>query len=157
MPLLEHDQSAVEAEECIEQSHETGIRLQDLRSMSLTVISSVVMFAGLGYTAYLSAQMPVTVPNAAVSLGLIALLTYISLTVADYTLCMLTENHECRACKREKARWTPGEDHRTPYERLTDWIADSLSKLTDPNPDRADWNPPSVAARRGDDEEVSDK
>jgi hypothetical protein len=153
MPLLEHDQSAAEVERCFEQSYETSARLEDLWEMSATVFSAVVLFAGLGYVAYESAQMPVTVPNAALSLAFIGVVAYVSLNFADYVLCLITENHECRACQRETARWTPGEDHRTPYERATDRTADSLAKLTDPNPDRADWNPPSVAARRGGDDE----
>jgi len=153
MPLLEHDQSAAEAAECFEQSHETSVRLEDLWEMSATVITAVILFAGLGYVAYESAQMPVTAPNAVLSVAFIGVASYVSLNFADYALCMITENHECRACQRETARWTPGEDHRSLYGQLTDRIAATISQLTDPNPDRADWNPPSVAARRGGDDD----
>ena len=97
--------------------------------------------------------MPVTVRNAALVLGFISFGAYLALGFADEALCMFSRNHECRACRREIARWTPGEDHRPLYDRLTDRIGGTLSKLTDPNPDRADWNPPSVAARRGGDDD----
>jgi len=157
MPLPKIGQSADEADDAFEQSNETDIRLQDLRRYPATAVTTVLLFVILGGVAYLSAQMSVTARNAVVVLGFIGITAFLALEFADEALCMFSQNHECRACKRESARWTPGEDHRTPYERVTDRIADTLSKLSDPNPDRTDWNPPSVAARRGDDEGGSDR
>jgi hypothetical protein len=153
MPLPQIDQSAEDADDAFEQSSETPIRLQDLRKYPGTALSSVLLFGLLGYVAFRSAQMPVTHRNAVAVLGFITFGAYLALDFADHAFCMFSENHECRDCKRETARWTPGENHRAPYERVTDRIADTLSKLTDPNPDRVDWNPSSVAARRGGDDE----
>lgn len=125
MPTPKVDLTPEEVEENdFEAARETHVRVKDLREKFFLLLFPVLFAALALYVAVDWFRDPVS-PIWAV-LGLELILVYGTVIYTDRAVCLVTSRHTCRMCERASARWKPGEEHRTLYERTTDRIADAI-------------------------------